>query len=110
LKEKGFEVDAGTIGENVLTEGVDLLSLPRNTILTLGSSVVLQIEGLRNPCAQLNNYQKGLTEAVLDKDAEDNVIRKAGVMATVKKGGIVKLQDPISVELPDPPHLPLERV
>lgn len=110
LKAKGFDVEAGTIGENVLTEGLDLLSLPTNTLLKLGENVVLQVTGLRNPCDQLDSYQKGLTKAFLDKDAEGNLIRKAGIMATVIKGGIVKLEDQITVELPNPPHLPLERV
>lgn len=110
LRDKGFEIEAGTIGENVLTEGLELLSLPTNTVLKLGENVVLRVTGLRNPCAQLDNYQKGLTKAVLDKDAEGNLIRKAGIMATVIKGGIVKLEDQITVELPEPPHLPLKRV
>jgi MOSC domain-containing protein YiiM len=110
LQAKGFDIEAGTIGENVLTEGIDLLSLPTNTILKLGENVALQVTGLRNPCAQLDAYQKGLTKAVLDKDAEGNLIRKAGIMARVIAGGTVKREDTISVELPNPPHYPLEKV
>ena len=110
LQSKGFDVQAGSIGENVLTEGLDLISLPTDTLLKLGGSVILQVTGLRNPCAQLDNYQKGLTKAVLDRGVDGSLIRKAGIMATVVKGGVVKLEDPITVELPSQPHVLLEKV
>lgn len=110
LKTRGFDVGAGVMGENVLTEGIELLSLPRNTRLKLGDEVVLRVTGLRNPCSQLDSYQKGLTQAVLDKDSEGNLIRKAGIMAVVERGGVVKVGDSISKDLPDEPRELLERV
>ena len=110
LQEAGFDVGPGVMGENVLTSGLDLLSLPQNTIVKLGSKVILKITGLRNPCAQLDNYQSGLTKAVLDNDSEGNLIRKAGVMAIVEKGGIVRVGDKISIKMPLEPHKALERV
>jgi len=110
LKTGGFDVGAGVMGENVLTEGIELLSLPRNTLLKLGDEVVLRVTGLRNPCGQLDSYQKGLTQAVLDRDSEGNLIRKAGIMAVVERGGVVKVGDSISKDLPDEPHELLERV
>lgn len=110
LKYKGFDVKAGTMGENVLTEGIDLLSLPKNTFLKRGNEVVLRVTGLRNPCAQLDNYQKGLTQAVLPKDSAGNLVRKAGVMAVVESGGVVRVGDQIAKELPSEPHEILERV
>lgn len=110
LVSKGFNVQAGSIGENVLTQGIDLIHLPQKTRLRLGQHVVLTVTGLRNPCAQLDNYQKGLTKAVLDRDSAGNLVRKSGVMATVEHGGEVKLGDLIEVMLPAEPHLPLERV
>lgn len=110
LKEAGFNVNAGTIGENTLTTGIDLLSLPKDTLLLLGLDVVLKVTGLRNPCAQLDNYQKGLTEAVLDHDQDGNLVRKAGIMAVVVEGGVVSVGDSIEVRLPPKPHQALERV
>ena len=110
LRSRGFNVEAGTMGENILTQGIDLLSLPKDTQLTLGNNVVLRVTGLRNPCAQLDNYQKGLTQAVLSKDPEGNLIRKAGIMAVVEKGGTVILGDLIDIDLPKYPHEKLERV
>jgi MOSC domain-containing protein YiiM len=71
---------------------------------------VVEITGLRNPCVQLDRFQAGLMAAVLDRDAEGNLVRKAGVMAVVRVGGVVRAGDPISVELPTGPRRPLEKV
>lgn len=107
LQAKGFDVHPATMGENMTTAGVDLLSLPTDTILAIGPDVKLKVTGLRNPCAQLDNYQKGLMAAVLDRDADGNLVRKAGIMSVVLKGGVVKAGDPIDVILPAKPHRPL---
>lgn len=110
LRAKGFLVEAGTIGENILTRGIDLLSLPKNTHLELGDEVILRITGLRNPCAQLDAYQEGLTQAVLDRDTDGNLVLKAGVMGVVVKGGTVHVSDLIVIRLPKKPYEKLERV
>ncbi|MBB1626081.1 MOSC domain-containing protein [Achromobacter sp. UMC71] len=110
LQAAGFNVAEGTLGENITTRGLDLLGLPRDACLHIGPQAVLRITGLRNPCAQLDHYQKGLTAAVLGRDAAGNLVRKAGIMAVVLQGGPVRAGDAIRVELPDLPHFPLERV
>ena len=106
----GFAVLPGEMGENVTTKGIDLLALPQGAVLRLGAEVVIQITGLRNPCSQINTYQPGLMKAVVDRDENGAVIRKAGVMSVVLVGGVVKPGDPIVVELPAGAHLPLAPV
>ncbi|MDQ3398191.1 MAG: MOSC domain-containing protein [Deinococcota bacterium] len=110
LRSGGFTVGAGAMGENITTRGVDLLRLPVGTRLHLGAEAVVEITGLRNPCAQLDRLQPGLMAAVLDRDAAGNLIRKAGVMGVVLAGGEVRPADPIGVVLPPEPHKPLEPV
>ena len=110
LRAAGFDVSAGQMGENITTRGVALLALPTGTRLRLGDEAVVEITGLRNPCSQLDGLQRGLMAAVLDRDAEGKLIRKAGVMAVVLVGGIVRPNDPITVELPLTPHRPLQPV
>ncbi len=110
LRAHGFTVGAGEMGENITTRGVDLLRLPTGTRLHLGAEAVVEITGLRNPCAQLERLQPGLLEAVLDRDAQGQLIRKAGVMGVVLAGGEVCPTDPIRVELPQEPHQPLQPV
>lgn len=100
LERGGFQVAPGELGENVTTRGVDLLNLPTGTRLRLGQNAVIELTGLRNPCAQLDKFQNGLLKAVLDRDEEGNLVRKSGVMAIVLEGGAVLPGDPITVELP----------
>ncbi|MBM1172159.1 MOSC domain-containing protein [Microvirga arabica] len=110
LASKGFAVEAGEMGENVTTRGIDLLSLPAGARLMLGESAVIEVTGLRNPCVQIDRFQKGLMKAVLGKDEQGNVVRKSGIMAIVLEGGEVRPGDAIRVELPDGSHQPLEVV
>jgi MOSC domain-containing protein YiiM len=107
LRERGFNVAPGQMGENVTTRGLDLLSLPRGARLHLGPNAVVQLTGLRSPCTQLNRIQQGLMTATLARDAAGNLVRKTGVMAIVFKGGAVQAGDYIEVELPPGPHCPL---
>lgn len=100
LAGKGFTVTPGLLGENVTTRGVPLLDLPRGTRLHLGDDAVVEITGLRNPCVQINGIAPGLMKAVLDRDADGNLVRKAGVMGVVHAGGTVRAGDAIRVELP----------
>lgn len=110
LRARGFGVAPGVMGENVTTRGVALLALPVGTRLRLGVDAVVELTGLRNPCAQLDGVQPGLMAAVLDRDEHGKLVRKAGVMAVVLSGGEVRPGDPVAVELPPPPHARLERV
>ena len=110
LRAAGFEVAPGEMGENVTTRGVDLLSLPAGARLRLGDEAVVEVTGLRNPCAQIDRFQPGLLAAVLGRDAEGRLVRKAGVMAVVLAGGEVRPGDAVQVELPPEPRRPLEVV
>jgi hypothetical protein len=110
LQQQGFAVSAGAIGENITTRGIDLLGLPRGARLRIGATAIVEVTGLRNPCIQLNTFQPGLMAAVLGRDAQGNLIRKAGVMGIVLAGGVVSVNDPIGVTLPNGSFDPLEPV
>jgi MOSC domain-containing protein YiiM len=109
LSSKGHRVRPGDMGENVTTRGVDLLALPQDTHLHIGTAV-LRITGLRNPCKQLDHFQPGLMAAVLDRAPDGALIRKAGIMSVVVSSGTVRAGDAIRVELPSGPHRALEPV
>jgi MOSC domain-containing protein YiiM len=104
LEAAGFTLVAGQMGENITTRGVDLLGLPVGTRLRLGDTAVVEVTGLRNPCAQLDQIAPGLMAATLGRDERGNLIRKAGVMSIVLTGGEVRPGDAICVELPPEPH------
>jgi MOSC domain-containing protein YiiM len=110
LKDKGFNISPGDMGENITTKGIDLLNLPTDTKLYLGDQAVIKVTGLRNPCAQLDRFQTGLMSAVLDQDQAGNILRKAGIMSIVISGGVVSIGDRIRVELPPQPYRTLEKV
>lgn len=110
LRDAGFLVRPGDLGENITTEGIDLLALPVGTRLRVGSAVVA-VTGLRNPCQQINDFQPGLLNQVLGTDSTTgDTVRLAGIMGTVARGGVVRPGDAIEVDLPPVPHLPLARV
>jgi len=110
LAAQGFDVAPGRLGENITTRELALLALPVGTELQIGASAIVQLTGLRNPCAQLDQFQPGLTAAVLGRAPDGKLVRKAGVMGVVIAGGAVHPGDPIAVRLPAPPHRQLERV
>jgi MOSC domain-containing protein YiiM len=110
LRERGFDLRPGEMGENVTTRGLDLLALPTGARLRLGAEAVVEVTGLRNPCKQLDGLAPGLMGAVLARDASGALVRKAGVMGVVLEGGVVRRGDPIGVELPVGSHVPLAPV
>jgi MOSC domain-containing protein YiiM len=79
MRAMGLSVSAGDFAENITTIGIDLVSLPIGTRLSLGSTIleVTQIgKECHNRCAIY--YQAG-----------DCVMPKEGIFARVLKGGVV---------------------
>jgi len=102
------QVKPAQIGENITTRGLDLLALGTGTRLTFvgeGSgkeSPVIVLTGVRNPCPQIDKFKKGLQESFVVRDAQRKIIgRKAGVMATIEKGGVIQRGMKIVVEQPE---------
>lgn len=110
LAQDGFALKAGDLGENVLTRGLDLMLLPRGTLLRLGPDAELELTGLRNPCGQIEAFRPGLLAKVAKRDGQGAIVRRAGVMAVVITSGRITKGDPIAVTLPPLPHEPLDRV
>jgi len=110
LRRRGFDVTEGLMGENITTRGIALLDLPAGAQLNLGTDAIVMVTGLRNPCVQLDGLQPGLVAAVLERAVDGGLIRKAGVMAIVVVGGIVRPGDAVEVVLPLLPHQPLRPV
>jgi MOSC domain-containing protein YiiM len=108
LLARGFTVQPGELGENILTTGLDLHALPTNTRLHIGQEVMLKVTGLRTPCSQIDRYQPGLqAELWGPRDADNKKTRHAGIMATVETGGTLEPGDTLRIEFPQPPHMPL---
>jgi MOSC domain-containing protein YiiM len=109
LARQGFAVTPGLMGENITTQGLDLLAMPRGARLRIGDAALVEVTGLRNPCYQLDQLRPGLMAACLDK-RDGELVRKAGIMGIVLAGGEVRAGDAVSVELPAGRHEPLKPV
>ncbi|RHZ66775.1 MOSC domain-containing protein [Aspergillus thermomutatus] len=107
----------GALGQNITTEGADLLSLGAGTEIRFvgdgvaaGDEAVIVLTGLRNPCPQIDKFQAGLKDRFLVRDEDRRIVRRlAGVMATVKKGGVVQPGMKLVIEEPLQ-HIPLDAV
>lgn len=111
LADEGFpEISPGALGENLTTRGIELRSLPVGSVLRIGSTALIALTGLRNPCAQLDTFRPGLLRALTPRDTSGALIRRAGVMGVVVAGGVVRPGDAIALSLPPEPHQALQRV
>jgi MOSC domain-containing protein YiiM len=107
LAQNGHALRPGDLGENVTTTGVDLSGLPSGTVIRLGDEARIRLTGLRTPCRLIDGLQPGLMRLMWGRDEAGRRIRRAGVMAVVMSGGVVRAGDPLTVVLPAGPHTAL---
>jgi MOSC domain-containing protein YiiM len=111
-----YDVKPGDLGENITTQGLDVLGLGEGTRLHFlneteeiedldeqkETHAVVRITGLRNPCWQISKFKAGLQERCLVRDEERKIVeRKAGIMAIVEVGGVIRKGARIIVEAPE---------
>jgi len=94
----GIAVTPGQMGENITTRGLPVLELTVGARMHIGASAVIEITGLRNPCAQLNAIDDRLLAQVARKLEDGNILRKAGIMGIVIADGIIRPGDDVRVE------------
>lgn len=85
----------GSLGENVVVEGIDLMNLPVRTRLSI-NEVILEITEVREPCYQLNHIHPEL-QAVVMPDEKDEKSWRGGMMAVVIRGGSVRVGDSVQI-------------
>ncbi|KAF3894487.1 MOSC domain-containing protein YiiM [Trichophyton interdigitale] len=105
---KAVNVNPGQLGENITTEGIDLLALSKGTKLRFVDQQspttdcpVVTVTGLRNPCPQIDKFRTGLKEHFIVRDVNRTIVeRKAGIMGVVQTGGDIRPGMTIVVEQP----------
>ena len=110
FQRAGHHVKPGDLGENITTVGIDLINLPKGTILKIGLEAEVEITGLREPCKQIEDFQDGLLKRVISKNNSGRLDVKSGVMSIVTQGGTVRPGDQIKVIYPNRPHVKLKFV
>ena len=88
MQDKGLDVKPGDFAENITTEGIDLLSLPVGTQLTIGESIKVEVSQIGKECH---------TRCSIYYQAGDCVMPKEGIFVRVLSGGVVKEGDKIAV-------------
>jgi len=92
---QGFSIDCGGFGENLTTEGIDLISLPVGTKLNIGEGLLLEVTQIGKVCHR---------PCAIFRNTGDCILPREGIFAAVLKGGIIKVGDEISIiERPDSP-------
>jgi MOSC domain-containing protein YiiM len=89
MEAMGLKVKPGDFAENITTEGIDLLSLPVGTRITIGNDVEIEISQIGKDCH---------TRCAIYQQAGDCVMPKEGIFAKVLKGGTIKKGDEIKIK------------
>jgi len=85
MRRLGFDVGPGDFAENLTTEGIDLLSLPVGTRISIGE-IVLEITQIGKDCH---------TGCAIYRQIGKCIMPKEGVFTKVIKGGLVNVGDTI---------------
>ncbi len=87
MRKMGMDLNPGDFAENLTTEGIDLVSLPVGTRLTVGDYVVLEVSQIGKECH---------TKCAIYKQVGECIMPTEGIFARVISGGVAKAGDPIS--------------
>lgn len=87
MRRLGLDVDPGAFAENITTRGVELVSLPIGTRLTIGETLV-EVTQIGKECH---------ARCAIYHQAGDCVMPKEGIFAKVLQGGAVAAGAPVRV-------------
>ena len=82
----GFDVCPGDFAENLTTEGIDLVSLPVGSRLSIGKEIILQLTQIGKECH---------TGCAIYRQIGKCIMPREGVFARVVRGGFVRAGEPI---------------
>ncbi len=86
MRGLGFDIGYGDFAENLTTEGIDLVSLPVGTRVSIGKDVILEITQIGKECH---------TACAIRRQVGKCIMPEEGVFARVIRGGTVKAEDQI---------------
>jgi hypothetical protein len=92
VREAGYDIGPGQLGENITTVGLDLENMPLGTCIELGPTAVVELTGLRTPCVLIDRFRTGLKRQVVSS-AKTGPAFRCGVLGVVQAGGLVAAGD-----------------
>jgi MOSC domain-containing protein YiiM len=90
MRSLGFDIGPGDFAENLTCEGIELVSLPVGTQLSIGNKVILEVSQLGKECH---------TGCAIYRQIGKCIMPKEGVFAKVIRGGLVRAGDTIGVNV-----------
>ncbi|MFH1347538.1 MAG: MOSC domain-containing protein [Candidatus Margulisiibacteriota bacterium] len=87
MKDKGLKLEDGAFGENIVTEGIDLLTLKIGQKLKIGGAEI-EISKIGKECPE---------RCAIYYAAGDCIMPREGIFAKVLRGGKVKAGDSLEV-------------
>lgn len=88
MRKMGLDVNPGDFAENITTEGIDLVSLPIGTKMSLGKDSIGEVTQIGKECH---------TRCAIYYQAGDCVMPKEGIFIKILSGGKVAVGDEIKI-------------
>ena len=88
MRQLGLDVGSGDFAENLTCEGIDLISLPVGTQVSIGKEAILEVTQIGKECH---------TRCAIYHQIGKCIMPEEGVFARVIKEGLVKAGDTIRV-------------
>jgi len=88
MRGLGFDVGPGDFAENLTCEGIDLVSLPLGTEISIGNEIILEISQIGKECHSGCAIYLQIGKCIMPRE---------GVFARVIQGGLVRAGDTITV-------------
>ncbi len=88
MREKGLTINDGDFGENIVTEGMDLKTLPIGTTLKTGAGIVVRVTQIGKLCHD---------RCAIYYKAGDCIMPREGIFAEIVTGGTITVGDEISI-------------
>jgi len=88
MRKLGIDVGPGDFAENLTTEGIELVTLPIGTRLSVGKDVILEVSQIGKECH---------THCAIFQQVGTCVMPTEGIFTRVLKGGSIKAGDSIQI-------------
>ena len=88
MRSLGLDIGLGDFAENLTTEGLDLVSLPLGTHVSIGADVVLEVTQIGKECH---------TGCAIFRQIGKCIMPKEGVFTRVVRRGLIRAGDEIKV-------------
>ena len=88
MRKKGLDIEDGDFGENIVTEGIELKSLPVGTVLKIGEGIIIKVTQIGKLCHD---------RCAIYYKAGDCIMPREGIFAEILAGGTIRAGDEITI-------------